>query len=627
MKKVMVFLLLVFLVPTIAFAVSNAKLNGQKAITVTQFPVELVFTADLAQTGNSLTVEYYIDINGDGKLGAQEPIVGYNIITDGIGWIRDPNDPDSDLAGDETGVDGKITTTILFEMEEVMVPTGVTGIFLLTDEDGSTDQVSFTVQAEFQPPFIMGKVTDSSSGSPLPNVVVTAEGDEGTRGGVTDANGDYKISVIPGTWKVSAFEFPPNHQSSDTVNVTITGTNNETVNFALDPFSCFIEGQLTLENGTPVPGILVFAMSDEMMDFFSFGESNAQGQYRIGVEPGEIQVTVSYLFNAGINQGKNWPADSYADPSADTLNISAGQTLTSNFVFKQYTSFVTGKCTVDGNGLPGVEITGIAMDFTTFEFNYYNTLSDQNGDYRMGVKPGVLSTLQADKEGYSMVSPQFGYQQIAVGVNETVTGKDFDFDVMGGATSISGTVTYNSGAPASNVYVVAVNDIEYNPQGYLITYSDASGNYSFDNILDGYWQVGVYQANYSSTPPMRYIDIYSGMQQTGQNFVLSEGSAVSLSDNSLLPKTVVLAQNYPNPFNPITWINFALPRAMDATVNVFNSRGQLIRTLSSGMMSAGFHQLSWDGRNNSGTKVTSGVYFYQLKTENFTQVKKMILAK
>lgn len=627
MKKVMVFLLLVFLVPTIAFAVSNAKLNGQKSITVTQFPVELVFTCDLAQAGNELTVEYYIDIDGDGNLGAQEPIVGYHIITDGIGWIPDPNDPDNDIPGDETGVDGKITTTIIFEMEEVLVPTGVTGIFMLTDEDGSTDQVSFTVQAEFQPPFIMGKVTDSSTGSPLPNVIVTAENDEETRGGVSDTNGDYKIAVDEGTWKVSAFEFPPNHQAADTVTVTVTGTNNETVNFSLEPYTCFIEGQLTMENGSPVPGILIFAGSDEMIDFFSFTESDAQGRYRIGVEPGEVYVMVNFLFNAGINQGKNWPADTYVEPSADTLTISGGQTLTSDFVFKTYTSFVTGKCTVDGAGLPGVEVSGVAMDFMTFEFNYYQTISDENGDYRMGVKAGVLSTLQADKEGYSLVSPQFGYQQIAVDANETVTGKDFGFEVMGGATSISGTVTYSNGAPASDVYVVAVNDIEYNQQGYVITYTDASGNFAFENILDGYWQVGVYEANYESAPAMRYIDIFAGMQQTGQDFVLSEGSAVSLSNNSMLPNKIVLAQNYPNPFNPITWIHFALPRAMDVTVNIFNSRGQLIQNLESGVLNAGFHQISWDGRDYAGAKVTSGVYFYQLKTDDFSQVKKMILAK
>ena len=627
MKKATIFLLLILFLPALVFAVSNAKLNGQKAITVSQFPVELVFTCDLAQPGNHLTVEYYLDIDGDGNIGAQEPIFGYNIITDGIGWIRDPNDPENDLPGDETGVDGKLTTTILFEMEEVLVPTGMTGIFLLTDEDGSTDQVKFTVQAEFQPPFIMGTVTDNSTGSPIQNVIVTADGDEDTRGGITDAAGEYKIAVSEGTWKVAAFEFPSNHQASDTVSVTVTGTANQTVNFMLEPYNCFIEGQLTLENGAPVPGVVVFANSDEMIDFFGFAESNAQGQYRIGVEPGEIIVMVNFLFNSGFHQGGNWPEDYYADPASDTLTISAGQTLTSDFVFKKFTSFVTGTCTINGNGLAGVEVTGFAMDFTTFEFDYYAAMNDENGDYKMGVKPGVLTTLQADKEGYSLISPAFGYQQISVGVNETVSGKDFGFDVMGGSTSISGTVTYSGGAPAANVYVVAVNDIELNPQGYLIGYTDGSGNYSFENLLDGYWQIGVYEANYESNPAMRYIDIYAGMQQTGQDFFLSEGSAVSLSDHTLLPSKIVLAQNYPNPFNPTTWINFALPKSSEVTVNIFNSRGQLIRTLANGVMNAGFHQIAWDGRNSTGTKVTSGVYLYQLKTENSNQVKKMILAK
>ncbi|MFZ5518954.1 MAG: carboxypeptidase regulatory-like domain-containing protein [Candidatus Zhuqueibacterota bacterium] len=627
MRRCIIFFVVLLFVPAVVLGITNAKLNGQKSIQVTQFPAEFVFTGDLARAGNSLIIEYFLDIDGDGQINFQEPTFGFNIITDGIGWIRDPNAPENDLPGDETGVDGKITTTVTFDMEEVLVPTGMTGIFRMTDEDGSTDQVQFTILAEYQPPFIMGRVTDQTTGNPIQNVIVTAESTGETRGAISDANGDYKIAVIPGNWKVVAYEIVPNHQPSDTVNVTVTGAENQTVDISLALFPCFVEGQLATEEGTPVPGVFIYAGSDEMTDFFSYSMSNAQGQYRIGVMPGTVYIVVSYLANAGFNQGFPWPTDSYVEPETDTLTISENETLTSNFVFKKYTSFITGKCTIDGAGLAGVTVNGMAMDFTTFELNFYQTLSDDNGDYRLGVKPGVLTMLQATKDGYTLTTPAFGYQQVAVGENQTVTGKDFDFDVDAGVTSVSGAVSYASGAPAADVYVVAVNDNELNAQGYLISYTDGAGNYSFENIPEGYWQIGVYQANYHSTPAMLYLDIFTGMQQTGQNFILSEGSAVSDMDPSTLPETIELIQNYPNPFNPSTQISFALPRPMEVRLTIFNARGQFIRTLIDGHMDAGLHQISWDGRSDAGARVTSGVYFYRLKTAEADQVRKMILAR
>jgi len=627
MRRSFIFLVLLLFVPAAVFGITNARLNGQKSITVTQFPVELLFTCDLAQAGNSVIVEYFLDIDGDGQISFQEPTFGFNIITDGIGWIRDPNAPENDLPGDETGVDGKISTTVLFDMEEVMVPTGMTGIFRLTDEDGSSDQVQFTVTAEYQPPFIMGTVTDFATGSPVQNVIVVVENNDETRGAITDVNGDYKIAVIPGAWSVAAIEMVLNHQPSDTVLVTVTGTENQTVDITLEPFPCFVEGQLTSEDGSPVPGVFVYAGSDEVADFFSYSVSNAQGQYRLGVMVGTVYISVNYLMNAGFNQGLPWPSDCYVEPETDTLTINENETLTSNFVFKKYTSFITGRCTIDGDGLADVSVNGMAIDFTTFELNFYQSFSDGNGDYRLGVKPGVLSMLQATKDGYTLVTPAFGYQQVTVGENQTVSGKDFTFGMDAGVTSISGSVSYASGAPAADVYVVAVNDIEMNAQGYLIRHTDAAGAYSFENIPEGYWQIGVYQANYHPTPAMLYVDIFTGMQQTGQDFILSEGSAVSDLDHSTLPKAIDLIQNYPNPFNPSTQIAFALPRPMEIQLTIFNARGQLIRTLIDGQMGAGHHQIFWDGRSDTGLRVTSGVYFYRLKTAEAEQVRKMILAR
>ena len=100
-----------------------------------------------------------------------------------------------------------------------------------------------------------------------------------------------------------------------------------------------------------------------------------------------------------------------------------------------------------------------------------------------------------------------------------------------------------------------------------------------------------------------------------------------------LPATYALFQNYPNPFNPSTIIKYQLPMQSRVTIKIFNLLGQEVKIVSEGIETAGVHQLQWDGRNNSGVGVASGVYFYRLEansiggTNSFRQVKKMLLLR
>jgi len=88
-----------------------------------------------------------------------------------------------------------------------------------------------------------------------------------------------------------------------------------------------------------------------------------------------------------------------------------------------------------------------------------------------------------------------------------------------------------------------------------------------------------------------------------------------------------LAQNYPNPFNPSTTIRFALPEAVEVSLKIYDVTGQLVQTLVAGVVEAGRHQVVWDGTNQHGVKVASGVYFYQLRAGEFKQVRKMSLVR
>ncbi|MEL6822763.1 MAG: FlgD immunoglobulin-like domain containing protein, partial [Calditrichota bacterium] len=100
-----------------------------------------------------------------------------------------------------------------------------------------------------------------------------------------------------------------------------------------------------------------------------------------------------------------------------------------------------------------------------------------------------------------------------------------------------------------------------------------------------------------------------------------------IGDEDEVVESYVLRQNYPNPFNPTTRISFSLPAAEEVSIRVYDINGKLIRTLLSGQMNAGTHELYWNGRTDANESVSSGVYFYIMETESFTQSRKMILTR
>lgn len=99
------------------------------------------------------------------------------------------------------------------------------------------------------------------------------------------------------------------------------------------------------------------------------------------------------------------------------------------------------------------------------------------------------------------------------------------------------------------------------------------------------------------------------------------------TDNPNSPKSFALLQNQPNPFNPETQIIYYLPRSCQVKFNIYNILGQKIRTLFDGYQSTGMQTLLWDGRDDDGVELSSGIYFYRLEADDFHQMKKMTLLK
>jgi hypothetical protein len=101
----------------------------------------------------------------------------------------------------------------------------------------------------------------------------------------------------------------------------------------------------------------------------------------------------------------------------------------------------------------------------------------------------------------------------------------------------------------------------------------------------------------------------------------------SISETSGLPTQYAVKQNYPNPFNPNTVIHYQLPQRSEVSLVVYDLLGKQIRSLLNRTVEAGYHNVEWDGKNNSGTQVSSGIYIYWFKANEFTHSYKMILMK
>jgi hypothetical protein len=114
---------------------------------------------------------------------------------------------------------------------------------------------------------------------------------------------------------------------------------------------------------------------------------------------------------------------------------------------------------------------------------------------------------------------------------------------------------------------------------------------------------------------------------TQKEFVPSIVTDVADGDNDLLPTSFSLSQNYPNPFNPFTTIIFELPTQAAIDLSVFNILGQEVTTLVAGELPAGRHTVEWDGTSISGDPVASGIYFYRLTANDYSDLKKMALLK
>ena len=129
---------------------------------------------------------------------------------------------------------------------------------------------------------------------------------------------------------------------------------------------------------------------------------------------------------------------------------------------------------------------------------------------------------------------------------------------------------------------------------------------------------------------IRLVGTIDGLAGDEVEIVLTDPAAAKAAKAVVQtqPEAFSLANNFPNPFNPATTIEYALPQAADVELIVYNAVGQVVRTLVAEYQSAGRYAVAWDATNDSGYRLSSGMYFYHLQAgDAFREVKKMLLLR
>jgi len=137
----------------------------------------------------------------------------------------------------------------------------------------------------------------------------------------------------------------------------------------------------------------------------------------------------------------------------------------------------------------------------------------------------------------------------------------------------------------------------------------SNGDFNFNGVLDD----------------VRLYDYALSIQEI-QN-LHNQGTPITRDHTNTLPQNYILEQNYPNPFNMDTRIQFALPEDSQITIAIYDTRGALIKTLLHKKVNAGYHTVQWNGKDERGNEIASGIYFVALSTPESQQTRKIILLK
>ena len=255
---------------------------------------------------------------------------------------------------------------------------------------------------------------------------------------------------------------------------------------------------------------------------------------------------------------------------------------------------------------------------------FYSTNPDETGFYTLYLPNGTHSITaslpyhQSSTVNNINISPAApSYEQDFTLINLPPPGH-LQFDVF----NDTGTVILTWDRPHDPVHqVVGYNLYKRFNTGPFVKYQEISPSDSTLTFVD--------QISLDMHGEYKYYVTAKYLNTEGEptNIVEFYFPYVSNDENEIPALVTRLAQNYPNPFNPTTTISFDLAKAGKVKLNIYNIKGQLVRSLVNEDLFAGNHKVIWNGTDSSNRRVASGIYYYRLETKDFSKTNKMVLMK
>jgi hypothetical protein len=282
---------------------------------------------------------------------------------------------------------------------------------------------------------------------------------------------------------------------------------------------------------------------------------------------------------------------------------------------------------------------------------FYTAITDKNGNYSVKGLPDADYIMYAFApytigKYFDNVYDPSEAKLVRVENGSVVEGIDFSLPqvwyrgmddanesgLQQNAAQIYGTVTDTAGDSLSGVTVLV-----FLPQGQAIAsaQTQTSGRYELGGLPPGEYllkasKIGYlsqYNGNVENLEDAEFLNLTVGATEV--NFVLPgrRQTNVEQDKTASMPRSVALIGNYPNPFNPSTNIMFELPQQTRVSVDIYNISGALVRRVLENSLPAGRHTVSWDGQDQYGAQVSSGVYLVQLKAGDNLLVRKILLMR
>lgn len=257
----------------------------------------------------------------------------------------------------------------------------------------------------------------------------------------------------------------------------------------------------------------------------------------------------------------------------------------------------------------------------------HQVFDDGDPEFIVGIGPGVKVATRFDMPAGATPQVTTGLLKIYTDINNPIDTVTFHIWADNGGVPGADIVTPFKFLPAATLA---------HPQAFTIIDLRAFAIEPTGDFWIGWENTSTLTINYLYDTPPVYNRSYTN---TGSAWTLFAGdyhtravlgsppTGIEVPGEDLVPTKFALQQNYPNPFNPSTTIRYQIPRSSQVRLVIYNLLGQKIRTLINEQKELGYFQAIWNGQNDNGIQVGSGIYFYRFQAGDFLSIKKMMYLK